>query len=65
MEISEGRMNEIEARYIGIIQSEKQREKRLKKWTSLNNLWKNIKKSNMNVIGVSCKREKDQGRDSI
>lgn len=58
--MTEERISECEGRAIEITQLEKQREKRLtKNEQSFRHLQDNIKKSNICIIGVAYRKEKD------
>lgn len=55
---AEEKMRELEGREMELIQSNHQKEKRMKKKTHLRDLWKNIKWANIHIIGVPEKERK-------
>ena len=63
---AEERISEVEDRLVGIMDAEQKREKRLKtNEESLRELWDNVKCTNIRIIVVPERGERDKGRKKI
>ena len=63
---AEERISEVENRSVEIMNLEQKREKRLKtNEESLRELWDNVKRTNIRIIGVSEGEEREKGTEKI
>ena len=57
----EEHISDLEDRIMEITQSEQQKEKQIKKWRQLRDLWDNIKQTNICIVGVPEEEEEREG----
>ena len=62
---AEERISEVEDRLEEIMNAEQKREKRLKTNESLRELWDNVKRTNIHIIGVPEGEEREKGTEKI
>uniref|UniRef100_A0A8W4FG06 L1 transposable element RRM domain-containing protein n=1 Tax=Sus scrofa TaxID=9823 RepID=A0A8W4FG06_PIG len=63
---AEEQINEVEDRLVEIMDAEQKREKRLKRnEKSLRELWDNVKRNNIHIIGVPEGEEREKGTEKI
>ena len=63
---AEEQISEVEDRLVGIMDAEQKREKRLKRnEESLRELWNNVKRTNIHIIGVPEGEERERGTEKI
>ena len=59
-------INEVEDRVVEITATEKNKEKRMKRIEdSLRDLWDNSKHTNIHIIGVAERKERERARENI
>ena len=63
---SEEQIKEVEYRAVEITATEKNKEKRMKRIEdSLRDLWDNSKHTNIHIIGVAERKERERARENI
>ena len=63
---AEDRINELEDRMVEIKEAEKKKEKIIKRnEDNLRNLWDNVKRNNIRIIGVPEEEDKKKGHEKL
>ena len=63
---AEDRISKVEDRMVGINESERKKEKRIKRnEDNLRDLWDNVKHPNIRIIGVSEEEDKQKNHEKI
>ena len=63
---AEDRIGEVDDRMVGINEAERKKEKRIKRnQDNLRDLWDNVKRPNIRIIGVPEEEDKKKGHEKI
>ena len=62
---AEDRISEVEDRMVEINETERKKEKRIKRNDRLRDLWGNVKRANIRIIGVPEEEDKEKDHEKI